>query len=38
MGLIKNAKQNMLSTEAQRAAEEGRRFFTPKLNTGRSTT
>lgn len=34
MGLIKNAKQNMLSTEAQRAAEEGRRYFTPKLNTG----
>lgn len=34
MGFVKQAKQNMVTTEAQRALEEGRRYYTPKLNTG----
>lgn len=34
MGLIKNVKQNMVRTEAERAIAEGRRVFTPMLNTG----
>lgn len=33
MGFIKDAKMNMLSTEAARAVTEGRTVFTPKLNT-----
>jgi hypothetical protein len=33
MGFIKDAKQNMLSTEAKRAVEEGRTVFAPMLNT-----
>jgi hypothetical protein len=33
MGWIKDAKANALTTEAQRAIEEGRTVFTPRLNT-----
>lgn len=33
MGWIKDAKANMLSTEAARAREEGRAVFAPMLNT-----
>jgi hypothetical protein len=33
MGFIKDAKVNMLLTEARRAVEEGRTVFAPKLNT-----
>lgn len=33
MGFIKDAKRDAIGKEAQRAREEGRRFFTPKLNT-----
>ena len=33
MGWIKDAKANMLITEAQRAVVEGRTVFAPKLNT-----
>jgi hypothetical protein len=33
MGFIKQAKQDAIAKEAERAVEEGRRVFTPKLNT-----
>jgi hypothetical protein len=33
MGFIKDAKVNMVLTEAQRAVQEGRTVFAPKLNT-----
>ncbi len=33
MGLIKQAKENTLRSEAQRAAEQGRSVFAPRLNT-----
>jgi hypothetical protein len=33
MGFVKQAKQNMVATEAQRALAEGRRYYTPRLNT-----
>jgi|tagenome__1003787_1003787.scaffolds.fasta_scaffold14879705_1 hypothetical protein len=33
MGFIKNAKSDMLGTEAKRAWEEGRSVFAPMLNT-----
>lgn len=33
MGIFKDAKRNAIAEEAQRALEEGRRYFTPKLNT-----
>lgn len=33
MGFIKDAKANMLAQEAQRARQEGRTVFAPKLNT-----
>ncbi len=33
MGWIKNAKANLLSEEAARAAAEGRTVFAPMLNT-----
>jgi hypothetical protein len=33
MGFIKDAKVNMVLTEARRAVEEGRSVFAPKLNT-----
>lgn len=33
MGFIKDAKVNMVLTEAQRAVAEGRTVFAPKLNT-----
>jgi hypothetical protein len=33
MGFIKDAKVNMVLTEARRAVEEGRWIFAPKLNT-----
>ena len=32
MGLIKQAKQNMVAAEAKRAIEEGRKVFVAKLN------
>jgi hypothetical protein len=32
VGLIKDAKQNMLASEAKRAIEEGRTVFAPMLN------
>jgi hypothetical protein len=34
MGWVKEAKSNALATEAQRAIEEGRTIFTPRLNAG----
>ena len=33
MGFIKDAKRDALGKEAAKAREEGRRYFTPKLNT-----
>ncbi|MCW2919143.1 MAG: hypothetical protein JWN52_7211 [Actinomycetia bacterium] len=33
MGWIKDAKMDMVTKEAQRALQEGRAVFTPKLNT-----
>lgn len=33
MGLLKNAKQGMLTDEAKRAVDEGRVVFAPRLNT-----
>ncbi len=33
MGLIKQAKQESLATEARRAVEQGRTVFVPRLNT-----
>ncbi|WP_433225625.1 hypothetical protein [Actinomadura formosensis] len=33
MGFIKDAKRDAIAKEAARAREEGRRFFTPKLNS-----
>lgn len=33
MGFLKDAKANMVATEAERAAAEGRTVFAPKLNT-----
>lgn len=33
MGFIKDAKQNMVRTEAERAIVEGRRVYVPMLNT-----
>lgn len=33
MGFIKDAKREQIGREAVRARDEGRRFFTPKLNT-----
>lgn len=34
MGWVKDAKQDMLVKEAERAIEEGRTIFAPMLNTG----
>lgn len=36
MGFIKDAKANMLITEAERAKAEGRTVFAPRLNAGSS--
>jgi hypothetical protein len=33
MGFIKDAKRDAIGKEAYRARAEGRRYFTPKLNT-----
>lgn len=33
MGIFKDAKSNMLTTEAERAIAEGRTVYVPKLNT-----
>jgi len=33
VGIIKQAKQDMVGTQARRAIEEGRTVFTPRLNT-----
>jgi len=34
MGFIKDAKANVVATEAARAREEGRTVFAPRLNAG----
>lgn len=36
MGFIKDAKANMVATEAERARAEGRTVFAPRLNAGAS--
>lgn len=33
MGFVKNAKENIVRAEAERAIQEGRTIYTPMLNT-----